>query len=183
MKLKGLKKVYSKIKQQNGTYGVFDFKTNGVNFNIYFDIGKTPFRLGFLPIGSNIQIWLDVKQGFEIDYNLPQKDYYNLIKLLNLKTDKKNPFLPFNFFKQFDSIIPDNIKSLTECDRIEITKKITQIEEAEKTKYDGLIEWGKGNSGKKRSPENLEKTRLLLPDTYNEIKDKNISVRYKTPTT
>lgn len=181
MKLNGLKKIYLKIKHQNETYGVFDFKTNGVDFDIYFDIAKIPFRLGFLPIGSNIQIWLDVKNGFEIDYKLPQKDYYNLIKLLNLKTNKNKPFQPFNFFKQFDSAIPDNIKTLTNSDRVIITKKITPIEEAEKTIYDGLIEWGKGNSGKKRSPENLEKTRLLLPNVYNAIKDKNISVRYKTP--
>ena len=39
MKLNGLFKIYKIIKNENLTYGIFDFKTNGVCFNVYFDIG------------------------------------------------------------------------------------------------------------------------------------------------
>ncbi len=52
------------------TYGVFDFKTKGVDLNIFFDICAVPFRLGFLPKRNNNQIWLNVLSGFEIDPNL-----------------------------------------------------------------------------------------------------------------
>lgn len=179
MKLTGLKNIYIDIKNNNLTYGVFDFRSNAIDFNIFFDIGVVPFRLGFLPKGNNNQIWLNVLKGFEIDPNLSKNDYYKLIELLKLKTNKNNPFSPFKFFLQFNNSIPKSIKVLNYKERKHISKKVTSLEEEEKTVFNGLIEWDKGNTGNKRSKDNLEKTRLLLPKTYEEIKDKNISVRYR----
>lgn len=179
MKLTGLKNIYIDIKNNNLTYGVFDFRTNGVDFNIFFDIGSIPFRLGLLPKGNNNQIWLNVLKGFEIDSNLSKNDYYKLIELLGLKTDKNNPFSPFKFFLQFNNAIPNNIKSLNHKEIARISRSVTSLEEEDKTVFYGLIEWDKGKTGNKRSKENLEKTRLLLPKTYEEIKDKNISVKYR----
>lgn len=179
MKLSKLKNIYIDIKDKNQTYGVFDFKTNMVDFNIFFDIGVNPFRLGFLPKGNNNQIWLDVEKGFIINKDLNQEDYYKLIRILKLKKDENNKFSPFKFFLQFNDSIPSIIKNLTLTDRSYIAKKTTNIEDEDKTVFDHLIEWDKGKSGKKRTKENLEKTRLLLPKTYEEIKNKNISVSYK----
>lgn len=41
-----------------------------------------------------------------------------------------------------------------------------------------LIDWDKTNSGKRYTQANREKTRILRPDIYDKIKDKNISVKY-----
>lgn len=179
MNLTGLKNIYIDIKNNNLTYGVFDFRTNGVDFNIFFDIGTVPFRLGFLPKGNNNQIWLEVKQGFEINKDLSSQDYYKLVGILNLKKDDNNKFSPFKFFLQFNNAIPNNIKILNHREIARISRCVTSLEEEDKTVFYGLIEWDKGKTGNKRSKENLEKTRLLLPKTYEEIKDKNISVKYR----
>lgn len=181
MKLQKLSLLYSQIKNNNQTYGLFDFKTNGVHFHIIFDIGNTPFRLGFLPIGKQEQIWLNVKKGFIINPILPKSEYRKLTKLLNLKYYKNNPFSTFNFFKQFGEKIPNQLIKLSKMERVELAMKVSNIEEKEKTVYKGQKDWDKSSSGKNRSQKNLEKTRLLYPELYNQIKDKNISVIYKEP--
>ena len=181
MKLTKLSFIYSQIKLNNETYGLFNFNTNGIAFHIFFDIGKVPFRLGFLPIGKPEQIWLDVNKGFIINPVLPKSEYRKLTRLLNLKYDKDNPFSTFNFFKQFGEKIPNQLISLSNSERAILALKVSDIEEKEKTVYLGQKDWEKSNSGKNRTEKNLEKTRLLYPELYNQIKDKNISVIYKRP--
>jgi hypothetical protein len=60
MKLEKLSIIYRQIKLNNETYGLFNFNTNSIAFHVFFDIGKVPFKLGFLPIGKPEQIWFDV---------------------------------------------------------------------------------------------------------------------------
>jgi hypothetical protein len=181
MKINQLSKIHKELLSENETYGVFDFSYNNVKFHIYFDIDIIPYRLGFLPIGKSEQIWLDVNKGFIINPVLQKSEYRKLTRLLNLKYDKDNPFSTFNFFKLFGEKIPNQLISLSNSERAILASKVTDIEEKEKTVYLGQKDWDKSNSGKNRSQKNLEKTRLLYPELYEQIKNKNISVIYKRP--
>jgi hypothetical protein len=178
-KLTNISEIYYQLKEAKQTYTVFPFTTNNVNFDIFLDIDKVPFRLGFLVSKSNYQLWLEVKNGFLIDTNLPKEKYYELIKLLNLKTDKDNPFSTVAFFEQFNNQIP---KTLIKYDKDYIRNIILavspNIEEKDKIYYLGIKDWDKINNGNHRSPKNLEKTRLLYPELYLSIKDKDVSVKY-----
>lgn len=178
-KITNLKNLYYQLKNTEQTYTVFLFETNKVKFDVLFDIGKNPFMLGFIVLKSNFQLWLEVKTGFLIDINLSKDKYYQLIKLLNLKFDRDNPFSPLYFFEQFNNQIPNHLLNVKKDYIIEIiSKSYLDIEEKNKVYYKGLKDWDKINNGKHRTFENLEKTRLLYPDLYLFIKDRDISVLY-----
>lgn len=175
MKLTGLKPLFKSIKQSDLTYGTFKYQVNNVSFEIFFDISIIPFQLGFIQRKSTFQLWLDVKSGFEINPIIDTIDYKSLVKILQLKYNPDNPFKPQSFFDEFNKKIPSTY-SPTPIELLHyVSKQRYNIEEKEKLYFDRFIPW----KNQKRSKENLEKTRLLLPKIYNRIKDRpNISVGY-----
>lgn len=177
MKLNGLVPLYKNLLNNNSTYGIFNYVKNSVKFDIFFDIGCNPFRIGFLVLNSNFQLWLDIKTGFYINTKLDKDDLYNLIEVLGIKYDPNNHFSTNQFFEEFNNKIPHKFKNIEHTEKAKIVSKIKDIEEEDKIYYLGLIDWEKLESGNRRF-KNLEKTRLLYPKLYYRIKDKNISVRY-----
>lgn len=178
MILDGIIPLYKEIIKNKETYCVFPFTKNKIEFDVFFDIEKTPFRLGFLVIKSNFQLWLNVTRGFNISTVLDREDYKRLKDLLGLKYDPANPFSTTSFFEEFNKKIPAVIPVINSEHRKQLILYSYSIEERDRLFYAGLYEWDKLGSDKKRSLENLEKTRLLLPELYNQIKDRNVSVRY-----
>lgn len=150
MKLTNLSGWYKAIKNQNLTYNVYECKYNHIDFSILFDIGKTPFILSLIKRQTGEVITFNILQGFLIETNLPHDQYYLLRKIL----------------KEI------NIPVL-------ILNRIYNFEESDKVEYDGLINWSTSNCGRHHTLKNHEKTRILYPDIYDTIKNKDISVRYK----
>lgn len=178
MKLNGLIPLYKKLKASDLTYGIFKYTKNKVDFDIFFDIGTTPYKLGFLVLNNDFQLWIDLKEGFIINPILKPEDFKKLVKLLKLKYDPNNKFSPKGFFEDFNSKIPTEFRFVKKDELPRIITSIKDIEDSDKVYYNGQIDWDKLNNGNNRQPVNLEKTRLLYPKLYLQIKDKNISVRY-----
>ncbi|NVO09067.1 MAG: hypothetical protein HXX16_03805 [Bacteroidales bacterium] len=178
MKLAGLYPIYKELLAKNETYCVFKFTKNKVGFDVFFDIGQTPYKLGFLVIGNNFQLWLNIERGFVIDTNLKKADYKRLTEILGLKFNKDNKFSTFAFFEEFNAKIPTSIPNIPERHIKNVLVKYFKVEDEDKLYYDGYIDWDKTNIKKGRKPKNLEKTRLLFPMLYNSIKNKNISIKY-----
>ena len=111
---------------------------------------------------------------------LAQSDLKKLQDIVGLKYDPNNPFSTNSFFEEFNKKIPHQISSYQKAYRDKLILSSHSIEESEKLYFNGFIEWEKIDSGKKRSHENLEKTRLLFPKRYNQIKDRNVSIRYSS---
>lgn len=178
MKLDGIIPLYRKLHTTNKTYGIFKYTKNKVDFDIFFDIGSTPFKIGFLVLNTNFQLWLHIQNGFIINPILKAEDYKNLVTILKLKFDPNNKFSTKDFFEDFNSKIPTEFRLVDRDELIQTIKSIKNIEYSNLLYYNGLLDWDKINNGKSRKPENLEKTRLLYPELYLRIKDKDISVRY-----
>ena len=178
MKLDGIIPLYKKLKSSDRTYGVFKFTKNKIDFDIFFDIGITPYKIGFLVMNSNFQLWLKVLPGFNIDPFLKKAELNSLINVLNLKFDPDNKFSTKKFFEEFNSKIPNDFRFVKKQELPKLVNYVYEIEESEKIYYKGIIDWGKVNNGNNRQESNLEKTRLLYPKLYEQIKDRNISVRY-----
>lgn len=182
MELTNLRRMYSLMKKANMTYSVFPFKRGKVEFDVFFDINAIPFRLGLIVKRANKDIWLNVEQGFRIDPILPRDEYRLLIKILEIQYDENNHFSIKSFFEEFNRKIPLELSPIEEYRDtvIHVAIKDYSIEEAEKIYYLGTTDWdspankGKGN----RTDKNLEKTRLLYPNIYEQIKDRNISISY-----
>jgi len=180
MKLEGIIPLYKKLKTSDKTYGVFKFTKNKVDFDILFDIGINPYKIGFLVINNDFQLWLDVLPGFNINTFLSKTELNSLIKVLKLKYDPDNQFSTKKFFEEFNSKIPSDFRFIKKQELPKLVKYIYDIEESEKVYYNGMIDWDRINNGNNRQESNLEKTRLLYPKLYKQIKDRNISVRYST---
>ncbi|MEE4199012.1 MAG: DUF6037 family protein [Bacteroidales bacterium] len=177
MKLTGLVPLYKSLRNNDYTYCIFSYVKNSIKFDVFFDIGYSPFRIGFLVLNSDFQLWLDIRLGFYINTKLNKKDFYKLIDILGINSDPDNPFSTTLFFEEFNNKIPPKFKDIAHKERAMIISRIKDIEEEDKIYYKGLIDWEKSENGNRRC-ENLEKTRLLYPKLYYQIKDKNISVRY-----
>ncbi|MCM3654151.1 DUF6037 family protein [Metabacillus litoralis] len=177
MILTNLKQLFKDIKKNGLTYDVFDFTKNNVSFNILFDINPKPYKLIILKKRSSLFIKLDVNYGFVINPHLSINDYKTLISMLELKFQTGSPFSTKVFFEELNRNIPSEItKKVVEKRTL---SKIYNCEEEEKVYIKEIRDWSKyPHLNKSCSPENKEKTRLLYPELYEEIKDKNISVFY-----
>lgn len=178
MKLIGLKSIYAELLTNKETYCVFKYQKKQVEFDIFFDIAANPFRLGFLVPNNDFHLWINVEKGFEIDTQLNPDDYRKLVRLLNLRFDANNKFSTFAFFVEFNNRIPKSIPKVSSDYIRNLIVNTHNIEEKDKLFYLGIIDWDKIDSSRGRTSENLEKTRLLYPALYLQIKDRNISVKY-----
>lgn len=178
MKLYAIIPLYRQLISSNKTYGVFKYTKNNIDFDVFFDIGVKPFKIGLLLINNNFQLWINLDNDFMINPYLSNIEFKSLIRVLNLKYDPNNKFSTIKFFEDFNSKIPNEFKTIKKKELQNLIITIYNIEEENKVYYNGLIDWSKVNNGKKKTKKNIEKTRLLYPKLYERIKEKNISVRY-----
>lgn len=177
MKLSGLVKWYDSIKKENHTYDITDISYNKTEISILFDIGKTPFSLTLIRNTDSLIVDFPINKGFILETSLPT-DKYNLLRLLlNIPNGKNAKFSTNEFFSKLNEQFPNSY-----CNNKvskQILNKIYNFEENDKLIYDSLINWEKNMSNKHHTKENHEKTRILYPEIYEKIKDKDISVRYR----
>jgi Family of unknown function (DUF6037) len=142
-----------------------------------FDINSEPYKLIIVKKRSSLFIKVDVTYGFVINPILNRNDYNTLIEMLELTFQKGSPFLTKEFFDELNSHIPSKITNIP-VDKLVIAR-IYDCEEKDKVYIKEIRDWSKyPHLNKSCSKENKEKTRLLYPDLYKEIKNKNISVFY-----
>lgn len=170
-----LRDLHLDILEHKKTYDVFDYSHNGIQFSIFFDVNCTPFKLIFIKKKSNQYLIFDIMNGYLINTYLDKK-LKTLKCMLELKNGKTR-FSTNQFFEEFNRNIPHTIQNK------KISKKtisrIYNCEESEKIYMRELRDWDKyPELGKHATIKNKEKTRLLYPEIYEEIKDKNISVFY-----
>lgn len=175
MKLDSLQALCASIKKNNATYTVFTFTKNNVEFDIFFDIGVTPYALGFIVKKSNFDLWIQVQRGFIIEPFIPKTKFKQLITLLNLQYDPAHKFSTISFFTEFNKKIPSEYNKPND----ELVRHVSvykyDIEESDKLYFKEFKQW----KDRQRSEANTEKTRLLYPEIYERIKDRpNISVAY-----
>ncbi len=170
-----LRDLHIDILKHKTTYDVSDYSHNGIQFNILFDVNCIPFKLIFIKKNSGQYLILDVLAGYQLNTYLGKK--LKILKdMLELKNGKSK-FSTNQFFEEFNKKIPHTIqnKKLSKA----TISHVYHCEENEKIYIRELRNWDKyPELGKHATKENKEKTRLLYPDIYEEIKDKNISVFY-----
>jgi len=174
MILDGLKNLYLDMKKQNIERYRFEYKNGKAEFDVFFFIDETPFILLFGAKGGNFSFEIEVHKGFRIKTMLDNETYKKLVKYLDLKYNPNNPFKISNFFKDFNTKIPQNASKKNIAKPEQIIKYQKNVEEVDKIYFWKWLDNSK--SGKKVSQKNLEKTRKLLGKRAYEIcKEKNIS--------
>lgn len=174
MKL-NLNSLYTDIKRKKRSYDIFSFLYGNAELQVLFDTGTRPFQLYIIKKNSTACIRLSVAKGFILQTFLSQNDYTALTDMLGLPVQTKG-FSTKKFFTFLDQQIPDH------CQNEPISKQhlaqICRCEEPDRVYLKGFTNWDEQPSKKHVSHLNREKTRILYPDLYRKIHDKNISVIY-----
>ena len=176
MKLTNLEPLYNDILKNNKTYDVFDYRHNNIEFSVLFDVQPKPnYTLIFIKKKSDLFLELKISPDFSLNTYLGDK-LAVLLKMLELSNGNTR-FSTSEFFKEFNEKIPKTISQKIVSKKT--LTKIYQCEEADNVFIKELRDWDQYPLlNKTVSDENREKTRLLYPDIYESIKDKNISVFY-----
>lgn len=174
MKLEGLKELFKDMKLNNVDRTQFQYKHNGVIFDVIFFIDSFPYQLLFGAVGHKCSFFVDVMPGFEISPIIkPKSAYSDLCKALGLTYDPANPFSTAKFFAGFSQHIPDRI-SKKKTSVIPVRYEAVAIDDGDKVYF----RYWKNNSEKNGNVtgDNLEKTRNAFgPEIANLCQRKNIS--------
>ncbi len=176
MKLDKLQSLYRSIKEHDRTYTTFKFIKNKIEFDIFYDIGRTPHRLGFILIRSDFSMWIDVTNGFNISTYIEKSTLKKLYDILGITSDPTNKFSTNSFFAEFNSKIPTIYKA-TEKEICEyVAKNEYKIENPDNLYYLREMPW---YQNQKRSLKNSEKTMVLYPELWETIKNNlHVSIGY-----
>lgn len=172
MYLTNLKSLYVDMKNNKATFDIFEYTHRGVTLSIMFDIGCTPYKITIMKKRYDRFLFLDVENGFSIQTYLGEQ-LVILREMLEIPSGDRQ-FSPKEFFNKLHEHIPSSMSKAKISKQM--LSKAYRLEDGNKTLFFKLYPWNP--LVKKVSPENREKTRVLYPDLYEQIKDKNISVAY-----
>lgn len=159
MKLDNLKSLYSFIRKNEIERYQFNFNFRGKIFDVLYFIDEEPNILAFGVANHNFYFEIEVKSGFIIKAFID--DYRAFVRIMGFKYNENNKFKPSIFFEELNTYLPNvprNIKNTPKPHEIAIYRN--NVEETKKKYFLGWLNHKK--SGNSVSPENLEKTKMLL---------------------
>lgn len=180
IKLSGLEVLYKDMRDKGKDYVIFDYSHSAkIKLIILFDIKTIPFSLLLIKKVYKQTLLLDIQRGFMLDTFLQSNQYNRLLQMLEIKPGIIKSFSTKEFFQELNSKIPTHTHNyiLDDETRMAISHS-KNFEEKDKILICGYIDWDEIKNGKTYTQANREKTRILYPDVYKKIKDKNISIKY-----
>ncbi|EPH77107.1 hypothetical protein D929_00176 [Enterococcus faecalis 02-MB-P-10] len=182
MKLPNLKKLHWSMKKLDLTVDVFDFSYNEVDCSILFNPDySTGFSLTLFKKKNALVLKLPVNPGYNLV--IENENFNAFCRFFEIKHEK-GAFSIIEFFSYLNSKIPTKASKNTPRQR-EIISSLLTIDDSQKLHFDHFINWEKARAKnpklkKGRNTKNLEKTRLLYPEIFKEIKNFDISVAYSS---
>lgn len=180
MKLTNLKTLHIEMKKIGVSVETFDYSYNNQDCSVIFYPDYTNgFYLVFFKKKNASKLKLPIKKGY--DLILLGQDFTNFWNFFEIGAEK-GKFKIKDFYEHLNKKIPTVATKINSNDRMLIQKTIP-IDDEENIFFKNLINWEKAriknpNLNKGRDPKNLEKTKILYPNIYEEIKNFDISVAY-----
>ncbi|GAB2022026.1 hypothetical protein RyT2_11000 [Pseudolactococcus yaeyamensis] len=133
-------------------------------------------NLYFAKVGTQEELLLDIDDNFSIETYTEKDLYAKLISFFEIKYDPNNRFKPFNLFKYIDE--NSKPRKFNTTQNREMVTRLYKLNNPDAIYYYSMVNWNTSKSGKRYSKENRDKVKKLLPNLFELIKDKNISVRF-----
>lgn len=159
MQLPGFKPLFKSMQAQDIHRYKFPYRHNHLHFDCLFFTDQQPFELVMGCKAENFAIFLDVRQGFQIDPGLDTVTFNKLRAALRLDGKSGASFKTSAFFREFNAHIPDHAKPENKAKPQDIAPYRSITEEAHKVYFCG---WRNNPAGKHVTAENLEKTLQLM---------------------
>ncbi len=183
MKIESLVQLHHSMMAEKVDIQQFTIKMGIADFDCLFSIREQPFALTLTSKGAKPRFFkFDVNPGYVINAFLGDK-YNDLKDVLKIDGRSGNRLMPKDFFAELAKLIPTTAKKSNVPNAEEIARLRHDIEERDKPYFDTWIYWSE-ESGKSYSPENFQKTSLILGlEAAEHSKLRNASSRWSsTPT-
>lgn len=149
-------------------------KFENMHYGAIFSTETVPWSILFIR-PDNMEYSVDVLYGFKFSSikNLAEfKDFFNIPKATMFTKD----FSPYHVLSELDQnfkfkTAPNFYERSAEC----VNRK---IEDADRVYYYKTVNHEQNVDGKTFTPENRRKVKELLPETYERIKNSNISIGF-----
>lgn len=158
------------FKNNSETIKLFNFSFNSKKFSLLCKTYETALVFG--KIGTVESFILPISSDFKTPLFLEREKFKELCHFFELKYDPNVKVKPFDIFKTIDGLLTEKLLP-EDTPRKEIVRAY-QLEEPENIYFGGFIHW----KTRHVSEENRNKTKLLLPEVYEQIKNLNVSVRF-----
>lgn len=175
-----LRELHRSMRKAGADVAAFDFVFEDVTSSVLFMTDVAPFRLVFYKRSSKERLEIEVVPGYMI--RLTQSREAEIRRYFEMPTGGWQSML----FKR----LADALRAQTPVEFVppraserQLIAKARKVPEADKIYFCGLRVWPAINArnGEKewhRNPRNLEKVKLLDPQIYRDVKDRDISVCY-----
>ncbi|MFC6206399.1 DUF6037 family protein [Levilactobacillus tongjiangensis] len=156
----------------------FEFSYNSLRFTLLYGINphnEEKHCLIFIKFNTQQELLLDIDGMFRVETSLPTR-FKEIREFFEVPYSRNgNGFNLFNLYKDIDANI--RVASKRKQNRSQVTHSY-HFPNPDAIYYHGLIRHDVNGDGHNVSVGNRDKTRHLLPDLYEMIKTKNVSVRY-----
>lgn len=171
--LENLRLLHQEMRQRGIDRARFDFRRNDVDFDVFFFTDTSPYRLLLGARGRNVAIDLEVHRGYAINTYLGDQ-FGALCDALGIRPNPNNKFSSKAFFEEFAKAIPQHLPA-----NHKVKPNLLLRYRPHAGTSDGHLFCGwrdNSQAGKNVSPENLEKTRLILGERiFHACRERNIS--------
>jgi hypothetical protein len=177
MELTGIKTLYKEMKESGEYRQQFDFCYNKTDARVLFLIDINPYLLCFSAIGRQKYFQVELQRGFLINTYLDPDTLNRLRDVFNIGRTKSGEFSTKEFFRFFNTHIPQHIKHTKKVRPEDVAPHIRgNIEESNKIYF-----WRFRVNGVNEhvSEMNLDKTKALLgKEAYQMCRKNNISTQW-----
>ncbi|WP_310483048.1 DUF6037 family protein [Chamaesiphon sp. VAR_48_metabat_403] len=183
MKIESLMHLHRSMMVDKVDIQQFTIKMGIASFDCLFSTRENPFVLTLTSKSATPKFFkFDVNPGYSINTFLGDR-YNDLRDVLKIDGRSGNRLKPNDFFMEFAGLIPLIAKKSSVPSSEEIARLRHDMEERDKPYFDRWMRWSE-ESGKSYTPENFQKTSLILGIEASEYsKSMNASSRWSlTPT-
>ncbi|EMW5434683.1 hypothetical protein AAFB08_002628 [Enterococcus faecalis] len=169
-----LENLYNQMLKDKLTIGSLQTEFEQTNYGIIFSTDKEPWSILFIR-PDNEEYSLNISRGFTFPKISNLKEFKWFFGIPEATVFSKS-FAPFHVLNELDNHLkfrqtPNFYERSAEC-------SARKIPESDRVYYLKTINHDQNKDGRNFTPENRRKVKELLPETFERIKDANISIGF-----
>ncbi|EMF0110316.1 DUF6037 family protein [Enterococcus mundtii] len=174
------KTIKNELLSREQTVGIFDFSYNNKKYTLLFTyINKQDqAEIFFTKVGTQSTLSLPISQKFSINTFFDKQTYKNLRLFFEVPYVLDGPpFRPIELFQTIDSGL--KFKSIDKTTSREERSSLYRVPNPHAIYYNYMIDWDLHKGDKHYSQFNRQKVQVLIPELYERIRNRNISVFFQ----
>ncbi|ELY1999569.1 hypothetical protein SL042_002213 [Enterococcus faecalis] len=160
--------------------GIFDFSYQNKKYTLLFSFVNEQDKavILFAKVGTQNTLTLPIDHDFTVATFISKQKYKELKLFFEIPYSLDSPpFKPIELFKTIDSSL--KYRPISSSDSRQERSSIYRVQNPNAIYYNYMIDWDLKSGNRHYSQFNRQKVQVLIPDLFNKIRDKNISVFFQ----